>query len=87
VSECMIPSTTPTPTTSTGFFSHLLSGNGVPSWGRTCSMVALGVAAVQEFRDKPVAHISMWLVVAVGNYSAAKITEILSPKTVPPADS
>jgi hypothetical protein len=50
-------------------------------------MVALGVAAVQEFRDKPVAHISMWLVVAVGNYSAAKITEILSPKTVPPADS
>ena len=84
---CMTPSTTPTPTTFTGWISRMLSGSGIPSWGRTCSAVALVVAVVQEFRDKPVAHIAIWLSVAVGSFTATKLTEIFTPKTDPPADS
>lgn len=45
---------------------------GKPSWGRFCSAAALVVAVAQEFRDKPVAHVALWLATATGVYGVNK---------------
>ena len=45
------------------------------SWGRICSFVALVVAVIAQFTGASVAHISVWLGLAGGNYIASKATE------------
>jgi hypothetical protein len=70
---------TPTPAISTGWVSRMFSGHGVPSWGRVCSAVALVVSVAQEFRDKPVAHIAIWLGVAVGSFTVTKLSDLIHP--------
>ena len=55
--------------------------SGKLSWGRVCSAVALLVAIYGQVRmpDKmDIAHLAAWLGVALGNYGANKITEILT---------
>ena len=58
------------------------------SWGRVCAAVALVVAVWREFTGADLAHVGLWLGVAIGNYGASKLTEVLcskSPKTGPSA--
>ena len=45
------------------------------SWGRICSFVALVVAAIAQFNGATPAQLSIWLGVAVGNYTVSKISE------------
>jgi hypothetical protein len=46
------------------------------SWGRVCAAVALGMAVAREFQGAGIAHVSLWLGVAVGNYGLSKVTEM-----------
>ena len=56
---------------------------GQMSWGRVCSMVALGMACKLSFAPHPdVALVTLWLGAAVGNYTASKITEMVTAKRV-----
>lgn len=52
------------------------------SWGRICAAVALAVAVRAQFTGADVAHVALWLGVAVGNYGASKLTEILCGKKI-----
>lgn len=52
------------------------------SWGRFCSAVALVVAVVGQFKGMDTAHLAIWLGVALGNYGASKITEMICSRTV-----
>ena len=54
---------------------------GQLSWGRICALVSLIVAVVQECRSKEIAHIALWLGIATGNYTASKITEMVTNRT------
>lgn len=47
------------------------------SWGRVCAAVALVVAVVGQFKGIDVAHLQLWLGVALGNYGASKVTEMI----------
>lgn len=47
------------------------------SWGRTCAAVALVVAVVGQIKGMDIEHLKLWLGVAVGNYGASKITEMV----------
>ena len=56
---------------------------GQLSWGRFCSLVALSVAVVGQFMGKmDTAQLAMWLGVALGNYGASKITEMVCSKKI-----
>ena len=56
---------------------------GQMSWGRVCSMVALGMAVKLSLGTKPdVSLITVWLSAAFGNYTASKITEMVTAKRV-----
>jgi hypothetical protein len=53
------------------------------SWGRVCSCVALLVAVYKEiFSTIDTTHLAIWLSVAVGTYTASKITQMITNKTV-----
>ena len=54
------------------------------SWGRVCAFVALVVAVVGQFMGIDTAHLGMWLSVAVGNYGASKLTEMVCAFTAKP---
>ena len=64
---------------------------GQLSWGRVCAAVALVVAVWREFNGADLAHVGLWLGVAIGNYGASKLTEVLcrstSPTTGPSANA
>lgn len=62
----------------TGLTSLFRDFRNQVSWGRVCAAVALLVAARAQFQGADVAHIALWLSVALGNYGASKLTEILS---------
>ena len=47
------------------------------SWGRVCAFVALVVAVIGQFTGIDTAHLALWLGVALGNYGASKITEMV----------
>ena len=47
------------------------------SWGRICAAVALIVAVIGQFNGINIEHLKLWLAVAVGNYGASKLTEVL----------
>ena len=47
------------------------------SWGRVCALVALAVAVVGQWTGMDADHLKLWLAVAVGNYGASKLTEVL----------
>ena len=52
---------------------------GQVSWGRICSLVALAVAVVGQFRGgMDTAQLAIWLGVALGNYGASKVTEMIT---------
>ncbi len=51
------------------------------SWGRVCAAVALVVAVIGQFTGTDTAHLALWLGVAVGNYSASKIAEMVCGRT------
>lgn len=59
---------------------------GQVSWGRVCALAALIVAVWGEFKGADLEHLKLWLGVAVGNYGASKLTEVVSiiKGTVPP---
>ena len=63
--------------------SVLHDWRGQISWGRVCAAVALVVAVWREFTGADLAHVGLWLGVAVGNYSASKLTEVLCRSTAP----
>ena len=63
--------------------SVLHDWRGQLSWGRVCAAVALVVAVWREFTGADLAHVGLWLGVAVGNYSASKLTEVLCRSTSP----
>lgn len=65
--------------------SVLHDWRGQLSWGRVCAAVALAVAVWREFTGADLAHVGLWLGVAVGNYSASKLTEVLCSSTSPTA--
>jgi hypothetical protein len=44
----------------------------ITSWSRFSSAVCITVAVIQEFRDKDIAHITLWLLAGLGVYSAGK---------------
>lgn len=74
----MTPSPTPT-----GLTSLMRDFRGQMSWGRFCSAVALAVAVVgQLWGGMDTAHLAIWLGVALGNYGASKITEMVCSRTV-----
>ncbi len=58
--------------------SLLRDFRGQVSWGRVCALVALTVAVVGQFKDMDTDHLRMWLEVAVGNYGASKLTEMVA---------
>jgi len=51
---------------------------GQVSWGRVCALVALAVAVVGEFRGADLEHLKLWLGIAVGNYGASKLAEVVA---------
>lgn len=51
---------------------------GHVSWGRVCALVALVVAVVGEFKGADLEHLKLWLGVAVGNYGASKVAEMVA---------
>ena len=53
---------------------------GQLSWGRVCSLVALIVAVVGEFKGMGTAHLQTWLGVATGGYGISKLTEMVTSK-------
>jgi hypothetical protein len=55
---------------------------GQMSWGRICSLVGLIVAVYGQLQKNPmdIAHLSVWLGVALGNYGASKVTEMICAK-------
>ena len=60
------------------------------SWGRICAAVALVVAVIGQFNGINIEHLKLWLAVAVGNYGASKLTEVLCsafPKSGPSANA
>ena len=63
--------------------SVLHDWRGQLSWGRVCAAVALVVAVWRESKGADLAHVGLWLGVAVGNYSASKLTEVLCRSTSP----
>ena len=56
---------------------------GQLSWGRVCAAVALVVAVWREFNGADLAHVGLWMGVAIGNYGASKLTEVLCHSTSP----
>ena len=64
-----------------GLTSLVRDFRGQISWGRVCSVVALAVAVVGEFRGMDTAHLAIWLSAALGNYGASKITEMVCHRT------
>jgi len=48
---------------------------GQMSWGRFCSLVALVVAVVGQFKGIGPENLQLWLGVAVGTYGASKLAE------------
>lgn len=68
--------------------SVLNDWRGQLSWGRVCAAVALVVAVWRESKGADLAHVGLWLGVAIGNYGASKLTEVLchspSPTTGAP---
>jgi len=71
-----LPATVPTAATPTvmtrmDFITRLLLK--VTSWSRCSSAVCLVVACIQEFRDKDLGHITLWLLAGLGVYSAGKV--------------
>ena len=65
--------------------SVLHDWRGQLSWGRVCAAVALVVAVWREFNGADLAHVGLWLGVAIGNYGASKLTEVLCRSTSPTA--
>ena len=63
--------------------SVLNDWRGQLSWGRVCAAVALVVAVWREFNGADLAHVGLWLGVAIGNYGASKLTEVLCRSTSP----
>ena len=55
------------------------------SWGRVCAFVALVVAVVGQFGSMDAEHLKLWLGVAVGNYGASKLTEMVCAFTAKPS--
>ena len=51
---------------------------GQMSWGRICAAVSLVVAVIAQVKGADVAHVTLWLSAATGNYGASKLTEILT---------
>jgi len=58
--------------------SLLRDFRGQVSWGRFCALVALVVAVAGQFSGMNIEAVKVWLSVAVGNYSASKLTEIVA---------
>jgi len=58
--------------------SLLQDFRGQVSWGRFCALVALAVAVVGQFNGMNIEAVRVWLSVAVGNYGASKLTEIVA---------
>jgi hypothetical protein len=57
------------------------------SWGRVCAAVSLAVAVAEQFRGAGVAHVALWLSVAVGNYSVSKFVEAITTNCIGAAAS
>jgi hypothetical protein len=57
---------------------------GQLSWGRVCAAVALVVAVWREFNGADLAHVGLWLGVALGNYGVSKLTEVRCSKSPNP---
>jgi hypothetical protein len=53
---------------------------GQVSWGRVCALVALVMAVVGNWTHMDAEHLRLWLGVAMGNYGASKITEMICAK-------
>lgn len=51
---------------------------GQVSWGRFCALVALIVAVAGQCSGMNIEAVKVWLSVAVGNYGASKLTEIVA---------
>ena len=57
------------------------------SWGRVCAAVALVVAVWREFTGADLAHVGLWLGVALGNYGVSKLVEARCSKSPNPGPS
>jgi len=65
----------------------MLDFRGQLSWGRVCALVALIMAVIGQFKGMSLGHLQTWLSVAVGNYGASKITEMVCGKGFASVDS
>jgi len=78
--ESTIPTTSAQTPGITGRLRTLFTDfRGQLSWGRVCAAVALTVAVIGQFKAVPMdaAHLEIWLGVALGNYTASKLTEMV----------
>lgn len=63
--------------------SLLLDWRNQLSWGRFCALVALVMAVKVQLSGGSVAHVSLWLGTALGNYGLSKATEmVVAPSVV-----
>jgi len=53
------------------------------SWGRVSAATALAVAVIAQLKGADIAHVSLWVGAAFGNYGASKLTEIANDKGQP----
>lgn len=67
---------TATPTKMTPILGFIRGFQGKTSWGRVCSLIALVVAIIGEFRGIETEHLLIWLGLALGNYGIIKTAEI-----------
>ena len=67
--------------------SVLHDWRGQLSWGRVCAAVALVVAVWREFTGADLAHVGLWLGVALGNYGVSKLVEARCSKSPNPGPS